>query len=97
MRQSAKVDVCFLQETKIPNFCLKMAEELWGDKEMEWTNLDSNGASGESVILWKRNSLDTIKSFKGVGYVGLKANYKGTCVNFINVYAPCNPVLRREV
>lgn len=41
--------------------------------------------------------MDLIQSFKGVGFFRFKACHKGTCINFVNVYAPCNPVLRREV
>lgn len=39
---------------------MKSTEELWGDKDVEWNHIDSNGASGGSVILWRRNSLDLI-------------------------------------
>ncbi|XP_058775087.1 uncharacterized protein LOC131649341 [Vicia villosa] len=58
--------------------------------------MDSIRASGGSVTIWRRNSLEIIQSFKVVGFVGLKAYHKGTCINFINVYAPCNSILRRK-
>ncbi|XP_058783675.1 uncharacterized protein LOC131658395 [Vicia villosa] len=97
MNQASKVDVCFLQETNIPDFDLNKAEDLWGDKDVEWTHMNSNGACGGSVILWRRNSLKLILSFKGEGYVGVKVQHRGTFINFINVYAPCNSGSRREV
>lgn len=79
------------------SFNLKMAKEFWGAKDVEWRNLDSIIASGGLVILWRKDSLELINSFKGLGFLGLKALQKGSCINFINVYAPCNTVLRREV
>lgn len=51
MLQSGKVDVCFLQETKLSLFNLNLAEGLWRAKDMEWTHLDSVGTSGGLVIL----------------------------------------------
>lgn len=88
MNQVNRVDVCFLQETKIPSFDLNLAEELWGGKDVEWSHKDLEGASGGLVILWRRNSLNLIQSFRGVDYVGVKAQYRGKAINFINVYAP---------
>ncbi|XP_058784242.1 uncharacterized protein LOC131659013 [Vicia villosa] len=73
MNQSSRVDVCFLQETKLSTFNLKTAEDFWGAKDVDWTHKDSNGALGGSVILWWKNSLDPIQSFRGVGFVGMKA------------------------
>ncbi|XP_058757182.1 uncharacterized protein LOC131630421 [Vicia villosa] len=84
-------------ETKLPSFNLKLSEEFWGAKDVEWTHLDSNGALGGSVILWRKNLIDLISSYKGTGFVGLKARLNGLCINFINVCAPCNAILRREV
>lgn len=95
--QAGKVDVCMLQETKLSSFSLKIAEEFWGSKEVEWTHLDSIGASGGSVILWRKNSIDLIQSFKGMGFVGVKAIVRCICVNFVNIYAPYNSVVRREL
>lgn len=97
MVQSGKVDVCMLQETKVSKFTLSLVKEFWGGKDVEWTHLDSNGASGGSVILWRNNSLELLQSFKGMGFVGMKVICKGSCINFVNVYACCNRVLRKEM
>lgn len=59
--------------------------------------MDSNVASGGSLIMWRRNSLELIQSFKGVGFIGVKAHHRGTCINFINVYSHCNSIMRRKV
>ncbi|XP_058786284.1 uncharacterized protein LOC131660936 [Vicia villosa] len=97
MLQSGKVDVCFLQETKLSSFNLKLAEELWGAKDVDWTHLDSTGASGGSAILWRKDSLELHSSYRDFGYVGMKADINGMLVNFINVYAPCNYITRTRV
>lgn len=88
MNQAGRVDVCMLQETKLPSFSLKIAGEFWGLKEVEWSHLDSVEASGGLVMLWRKNSMDLIQSFKGVGFLGVKAIMKGICVKFVNIYAP---------
>lgn len=34
--------------------------------------------------------------FKGDGYMGIKVMVKGVCINFLNVYASCNSIIRRR-
>lgn len=97
LNQFRKADVCFLQETKLQNFNEKMEKEMWGDREMEWTHSDSDGASGGTVILWRPNAFVPILSFKGDGYVGIKVIAEGVCINFLKVYASCNSRIRREI
>ncbi|XP_058774472.1 uncharacterized protein LOC131648760 [Vicia villosa] len=49
--------------------------------------------------MWRKNTLNLIQSFKGVGFVGLKAQSKdkGVSLNFVNIYAPCNSLGRKEM
>ncbi|XP_058776002.1 uncharacterized protein LOC131650307 [Vicia villosa] len=49
------------------------------------------------VILWKKGSLCANYSFSGYGYVGINATRDGVCFNLVNMYAPCNMVLRRRL
>lgn len=58
-----------------------MVEELWGAKDVERTHKDSFRAFGGFVILWRKNSMELISSFRGDGYVGVKAMIRGTCVH----------------
>lgn len=64
---------------------------------MEWSNLDSVGASGGSVTLWRTNSMVLILCFKGPSYVAIKSIVKGVCTNFINIYASCKSSSRRKM
>ncbi|XP_058725892.1 uncharacterized protein LOC131597200 [Vicia villosa] len=99
LNQSNRTDVCFLQETKLTTFSQKFAEDFWGAKDVDWTHKHSEGASGGSVILWRKNSLNLIQSFKGVGFLGLKVKCKssGVSINLVNIYAPCTSLGRRKM
>lgn len=97
MNQYGNVNVFFLQETKFPHFTVKFSKHFWGSKDVEWMHMDSVGASGGSIILWRKNTLEPILSYKGTSYVGIKALFKGVCINFTNVYATWNSVVRRDM
>lgn len=70
MNQPGRLDVCLIQEIKLSIFNLKTAGEFWGAKDVEWTHMDSIGASGGSFILWRKNSLELIQSLKDWGLCG---------------------------
>ncbi|XP_058726795.1 uncharacterized protein LOC131598187 [Vicia villosa] len=95
--QSLKIDICLLQETKIPCFSDSLAKSFWGENGVEWTASNSVGAAGGMVILWKKDSLSLNYSFIGKGFVGINFVWKGVCCNVVNVYAPCNELERRLV
>lgn len=94
---SCKVDVCFLQETKITNFNDSYANSFWGRSIMDWTTSNSSGASGGMAILWMRGSLEPNYNFSGVGYVGINITWKGNSVNLVNIYAPYSVTARRDL
>ncbi|XP_058762540.1 uncharacterized protein LOC131635919 [Vicia villosa] len=94
---SSKVDVCFIQETKLSSFNDVVARSFWGGIEVDWTVSHSEGASGGMANLWKKGSLNLNYSFKALGYVGINVWWKSTCVNLVNIYAPCNAVARRDL
>ncbi|CAL5189890.1 unnamed protein product [Lathyrus oleraceus] len=49
------------------------------------------------VILWGKDLLSLNYSFKGGGFVGVNPDWKGGTYNFINIYASCNMVRRRNL
>ncbi|XP_058757847.1 uncharacterized protein LOC131631081 [Vicia villosa] len=64
---------------------------------MDWTTSNSVGASGGMVILWKKGSLELNHSFIGSGFVGINVVWKGSCINLVNIYAPCSARPRRDL
>lgn len=95
--KSEKVDVCFIQETKLSCFSDILAHSLWGGTDVNWTASNSIGAAGGLVILWKIGSFEVNHNFIGKGFVGININWKGCCINLVNIYAPCCVSARREL
>lgn len=52
--QFSKVEVCFIQETKLDGFNYNLAKYFWRGCEVEWSASNSEGAVGGMVILWKK-------------------------------------------
>ncbi|XP_058725766.1 uncharacterized protein LOC131597067 [Vicia villosa] len=44
--QREKVDITFIQETKLRGVQYQTVKELWGDALVEWSHVDAEGASG---------------------------------------------------
>lgn len=92
---SSKVDICFLQETKLSSFNDNLAKSFWGGIEVDSTASFSEGASDGMVILWKKSDVFVNFSFHGLGYAGINITYENIIYNLVNIYAPCSAVLRR--
>lgn len=85
--QSKKIDICFIQETKLPVFNDLLTRTFWGSKNVEWTVCNSLGAASGMVILWRKEACNVNYSFVGKGFVGINIDWKGVGYNLINVYA----------
>ncbi|XP_058785067.1 uncharacterized protein LOC131659978 [Vicia villosa] len=62
---------------------------LWGSKECEWSAKNSEGRSGGILTVWNKDNITPILSFRGKGYLGVKAWRKDKVIYFIKVYSPC--------
>lgn len=49
------------------------------------------------MIPWGKYLLSLNYSFKGDGFVGVNVEWKGKTYNFVNIYAPCNNMKRRNL
>lgn len=81
------VDICFVLETKIKGMDDGVVKELWGGDNVEWAFSDALGASGGMLIMWKRNLLVPLFSFKNDGYVGIYVEKNDKVIFYVNVYA----------
>lgn len=88
--QSGEINLCFLQESKLCVIDGNLAALLWGNKDVEWSEIGVVRVGGGIVIFWRKNLLSLNYSFRGDGYVGVNAGWKGVEYNFVNVYSPCN-------
>src|SRR3954468_10495952 len=82
--QSFNIDICLLQETKIPCFSDIFAKNFWGGNGVELIASNSVGAAGGMVILWRKDSLSLNYNFIGKGYVGINFSWKGVRCNLVN-------------
>lgn len=93
--KSSKVDVCFIQETKLQSFSDELDWSFYGGRYVEWMTCNSLGASGGMVILCRKCYLSRNYTFIGMGFVDINILWKGKCYNLVNVYALCNVAIRR--
>lgn len=84
------MEVVFIQETKFSTFNDILAKYFWGSDDVDWTNSNSEGASGGMVILWKKDSFMVNYSFIGPDYVGINVSWGSCGVNLVCVYATCS-------
>lgn len=70
--QANKIDLCFIQDTKLTSFCDIVASSLWGNKDVDWTVSNSIGVDGGMTILWIKGSLNLNYNFVGKRLCGDK-------------------------
>ncbi|XP_058775275.1 uncharacterized protein LOC131649532 [Vicia villosa] len=92
--QRGRVDVAFIQETKLRNVHHQYVKELWGDEWVEWSHLEAEGSAGGILIMWKKDLFNLIYSFRGDGYLGVCVEKDNKRIYFINIYASCDHKVR---
>ncbi|XP_058784527.1 uncharacterized protein LOC131659337 [Vicia villosa] len=85
--QRGRVDLAFIQETKLRNVQHQYVKELCGDEWVEWSHLEAEGAAGGILIMWKKDFFNLIYSFCGEGYLGVCVEKDNKRIYFINIYA----------
>ncbi|XP_058724480.1 uncharacterized protein LOC131595951 [Vicia villosa] len=81
----AKVDLIFIQETKLKKMEESLIRSLWGWEDCEWSALDSEGQSGGVVTIWRKGVIKPEFSFKAKCVLGVNAVWKGGDFNAIKV------------
>ncbi|XP_058776524.1 uncharacterized protein LOC131650829 [Vicia villosa] len=65
-----------------------LAKSFWYSPEVGFSYSNLLGRSGGLLILWN-DKVEVVNSFKGEGYLGIKACWENKCYYVINVYSPC--------
>jgi exonuclease III len=94
-----KIELLALQETKLGSIDHALCCRLWGGDNVAWRCNPTLGRSGGLLLLWDMNKGKLIESFQGQGFLGVYLEWgpqKKKCV-IINVYAPCNLVVKRQL
>lgn len=84
-------DFMAIQVTKIVEVDRFFCESLWGDQDVNWANVPSEGNSGGIISLWKNSLFSLIYTFSGKGFLGIFGIWIKTstpCI-VINIYSSC--------
>lgn len=95
--RAGKVNICFIQESKLSSLDLNVVSSLWGDVNVEWSESGAVGTTWGFSILWRKDLLKLSFSFRGEGFVGVNAEWMGQDLFFVNVYSPCQLSLKRRL
>jgi hypothetical protein len=60
-----KVDVVCLKETKLDSMSCSIVHRLWGCSHVDWSCLDSSGASRGILILWDKRVVEEVDECEG--------------------------------
>ncbi|XP_058725587.1 uncharacterized protein LOC131596868 [Vicia villosa] len=90
-----KVDVIFIQESKLCDVSVCTARSFWKNIDVDFSFLPSVGLSGGIITLWNSAFVQVLNSFGGMGYLGIKVIWKGEIHYLVNVYSPCSIAEKR--
>lgn len=87
--QASKIDVCFIQETKLASLDELIVSLLWGDSNVKWTESGVVGSAGGVVILWEEGFTQ--------GFVGVNIEWRGQEIFLVIVYSSCHLLLKKRL
>ncbi|CAM8969112.1 unnamed protein product [Rhodiola kirilowii] len=94
LKRSRRMDMVFIQETKIVKHEERMVAAMWGGEKMSWSSVDAEGNSGGLLTVWDPEFMLLRSEVKGKGFILVQGYVKGdqqpVLINLVNVYAPCN-------
>lgn len=94
-----KLDVLCVQETKTVKIDRSTCAMLWDVDDFAWEYNPAQGAAGGLITVWRTTMFQMEVCFRGSGYLSV-SGWRGINrqdVTFINVYAPCEGIQRRQL
>ncbi|XP_058781622.1 uncharacterized protein LOC131655832 [Vicia villosa] len=67
-----------------------VAKSFWNTSEVGFSFSNSCGRSGGMITLWNIDNVEVVNSFKGGGFLGIKACWNDNFYYVINVYSSCD-------
>ena len=61
-----RVDLVCLQETKVQNMTLRMAQSLGERRFSDWVSVDASGSAGGILLLWDKRILEVSETVCGI-------------------------------
>ncbi|GLT88307.1 hypothetical protein SLE2022_063400 [Rubroshorea leprosula] len=92
-----KVDVLFVQETKMEKIDRCLCRMVWDSDNFEWVAQPANGTLGGILIIWNANVFKKIGYLEGAGFLGVVGNWGDENVPcyLVTVYSPCDLASKR--
>lgn len=97
-KTSKKPNFIFIQETKLESIDQKLTRSCWKDEEYDWIFSPSMGNSGGLLTAWDKKYFNILSMKIERYWIAIKGEIPSENFNciLINVYGPCNEVLRSE-
>ena len=94
-----KVDMLFIQESKITSISRGMIRALWKNQDYQWVGVNSTGASGGLLCVWDSKVFELKKKKINRNWIALWGEIVATKqeILMINVYGPQNRKEKRRV
>ncbi|XP_057811598.1 uncharacterized protein LOC131025829 [Salvia miltiorrhiza] len=85
-----KIDLCFIQETKLESFSLSLCNSWWGADKCEATFRNSTGRSGGILSIWNKERFAASSWWDFPGGVAVNGQWVTGNIPccFVNIYAP---------
>ncbi|GKU93781.1 hypothetical protein SLEP1_g7347 [Rubroshorea leprosula] len=87
-----KVEMIFLQETKLEQINDKLVYSIWGSENCEWLMKAAQGSAGGILSIWNPKFFRMHKKLEGTGFCGMTGFWGVDQIpcSFGNIYSSCN-------
>jgi len=93
------VDLLCIQETKKEKIDRAVCQALWGDTALSWEIYPAINSAGGLLCVWNDSMFKVERRFTGRGFILLEGVWTQEMqkIFIVNVYAPCEAVVRRAL
>ncbi|CAK8571504.1 unnamed protein product [Lathyrus sativus] len=95
--KSSNTNIFFIQESKLKVADPSVIGGIWSGQDIDWASCNMSGLSGGLIILWKKEVINPLLSFRGDGFLGVKVLWKRNLYYMVNIYSPCSINLKRKL
>lgn len=98
MVKDRRVDILFLQETKLKSVNNVFINSIWGHSDFDFMEVDSIDSAGGLLCIWNSNVFKMLDVCSNRNFLLLSGILDSDFVcNLVNVYSPCAASERRKL
>ncbi|GLT28567.1 hypothetical protein SLA2020_034900 [Shorea laevis] len=94
-----KVEILFIQETKLETIDNRLCKMIWDSENFEWVAQSAKGTSGGMLIIWNSSMFKYLNTFQGDGFLGvfgLSGSENIPCY-LVNIYSSQDLACKRRL